>query len=794
MWSIAKRELRVYFSQLTGYVIVAGYLLITALILWFFNTPFNLINSELGSYSPFFEFTPILFLFLIPALSMRSFSEEFAQGTFELLMTKPLSPAQIFGGKLMGVMLILLMILIPTLVHAVALDNILQLDSKLDWGIILSAYVALLFLALLFVLTSICASLLFQSQVASFLVAVLGCFIHLYFWSFLADLSPNLNLYQGINSLSAQVHYNGLSRGVIVLEDMLYFIGLSVTFFFLGVQLIQKKKNSIQTYRKPFLALLLTLVFMVLSQQVGIQKDLTTDQRYSLSNSSISQLEALDGPVRIDVFLSGELPGLYRDFWRELNTFLNQMQFHTDELIIQFNDPYEIGSNEQVFQEMQRYGMSPEIVVESKDGQRSESSVFPWMIINYGEVSERVFLIDKQFGDTERAKITRSIQQLEYLILDGIRRVTLKEKPNLAVLTSHQTSENIKLADLLQSLKPYYNLASFNLKNSETTPLQSLTNLRRFDALLVSNPNKPFSQSEKYILDQYELHGGSILWTVNGIGINRDSLFNNAGKAYGFPLELNLDDYFFNRGVRLNKMLVQDLYSAPLVLATGNQNNTQYVPYPWPYFPLPTPESNLIGKSVGPVLTQFASPLDSLKNSMNKTVLLQTSAFTKTSGVPVLLSLEEATQKIQPIKYNESSKILGILTEGSNQSLFANRIKPIDYDNHLDEGSHKTIIFGDGTIGENQIDKGAPLQLGYDKWTSNYYANKQLLMNSIHYLTGNQDGLMIRQKEWNFAYLDPQKIKSTGFFWKLFLVLGPVFFSLIFGWFLQRGRSKHLLS
>ena len=548
------------------------------------------------------------------------------------------------------------------------------------------------------------------------------------------------------------------------------------------------------TYRKPLFILLLTLLFIGIVQQITFQKDLTADKRYSLSDSSILQLKALDEPVRIDIFLNGKLPGLYRDFWRELNIILNQMQFYSDKLIIQFNNPLEIDSNERAIAEMEGYGMKPEIVIEKKDGQRSESIVFPWMIVNCGNVSERVFLLDKQFGDTERNKITRSIQQIEYLILDGIRRVTLKEKSNLAVLTSHQTSKNIKLADLLQSLKPYYNLASFNLKNYENTPLQSLNNLKRFDALIVSNPNEPFSKKEKYILDQYELYGGGILWMINGIAISRDSLFNNSGKAYGFPLELNLDDYFFVRGIRLNKILVKDLYSAPLVLATGNQNNTQYIPYPWPYFPLPIPESNLIGQSVGPVLTQFASSLDSLENSLNKTVLLKTSAFTKTAGVPVLLLLEEATKKIQPSKYNEPSKILGILTEGTGKSLFLNRVKPIVYNKHQDKGGYKSIIFGDGTIGENQIERGAPLNLGYDKWTSNYYANKQLLINSIHYLTGNQEGLMIRQKKWNFAYLDPQKINSKGIFWKMIIILSPILISLLFGLFIQKGRSKHMMN
>ena len=241
------------------------------------------------------------------------------------------------------------------------------------------------------------------------------------------------------------------------------------------------------TYKNPLFILLLTLLSIGIVQQITFQKDLTADKRYSLSDTSILQLKELDEPVRIDIFLTGKLPGLYRDLWRELNNILNQMQFYSDKLIIQFNNPLEIDSNERAIAEMEGYGMKPEIVIEKKDGQRSESIVFPWMIVNCGNVSERVFLLDKQFGDTERNKITRSIQQIEYLILDGIRRVTLKEKSNLAVLTSHQTSKNIKLANLLQSLKPYYNLASFDLKNPKNTPLQSLNNLK--SCLLYTSPS-----------------------------------------------------------------------------------------------------------------------------------------------------------------------------------------------------------------------------------------------------------------------------------------------------------------
>ena len=545
-----------------------------------------------------------------------------------------------------------------------------------------------------------------------------------------------------------------------------------------------------QVVKKPFFVLLLVVALMRLSNALFLQYDLTFDKRYSLSENTLSQLKTLEEPLRIDVFLEGDLPTPYLRFRTALDALLDQLQYHNDNLIIQYNDPFELGSSDTVVQEMQRYGMQPEIVFENKDGNRKESLIFPWLIVNYGERSERVPLVQKQLGDTENEKIIRSLQQLEYHIMDGIYKVSLEEKKNLAVLTSHQTSENRKLADLLQNVKPYYNLAAFDLKNPEVTPQQSLENLNRFKLLLISNPREAFTQTEKYILDQYGLQGGKLLWMVNGMGIDRDSLFNTSGKTYGLPQELNLDDYFFHKGLRIQKTLIQDLYCAPMVLAKGSENNAQYVPYPWVYYPLSEPEYTLIGKDLGPVWGRFASPLDTLANSLTKTLLLQTSDFTKTPSVPTLIQLEDAAQKIKPSDFDEAAKALGYLVQGTQNSLFKNRIKPFTLKQPLETGSTEMVLFGDGNIAENQTEKGAPLALGYDKWTNNFYANRGLLLNTIHFLTDNKDRLALREKSWKVAVLDAQKMGENAAFWKGFLLVIPLLLSVFFGWGIHLTRSK----
>jgi len=793
MWTIAKRELRFFFSSPIGYLIIGSYLIINTLVLWFFDTPFNILNSGFGDFTPFFELSPWLFMILIPTLCMRSFSEEKVSGTFELLLTKPLLPWEIYLGKFLGVLIVFSIALAPTIIHLIAIESLLEPNSSLDLGSLSGSYLGLILISLLFMAISMLGSLLFKNQVASFLIAVLACFTHFYLWSFLADFTKNNILFKIIGEIGVQAHYLSISRGVLTLKTILYFIGFLSALSLLGIQFIQKKESALRGIKTPLLLLLSTLILIQLNSFSDPQIDLTQDKRYSLSDSTLLKLKAIDEPIRLDVFLSGELPGPYLRFRNELDAFLNQLQRQSNQFIISYNDPFELGSKEEVVKEMQSYGMTPEIVVENKEGKRNENLIFPWIIVNSGERSERIPLLQKQLGDSENQQLVRSLQQLEYQIMDGIHKITLKEKQKLAVLTSHKTSEDIKLADLLQSLSPYYNLAAFDLKKEGVSPQQSLNNLNRFEALFISNPKKAFTQAEKYILDQHALAGGKQFWLVNGLSIDRDSLFNLEGKTYGFPKELNLDDYFFNLGIRLRKELVKDLYSAPIVLASGSDENSQYIPYPWPYYPLSVPENNnIIGKDLGPVLTQFISPIDTLSNALKKTILLQSSKFTKTVPVPALVNLEQVVEKIQPSQFNEPSKIFGVLIEGEKKSLFSNRIKPLSLNKKKEYGIIKLIFYGDGNLAENQTEKGQPLSLGYDKWTNNFYSNKDLIINGIHYLTSNEERLALRKKTWKVAFLDENNVIQNASFWKVCLLLLPLLLGFLIGGINQITRSKQL--
>ena len=533
------------------------------------------------------------------------------------------------------------------------------------------------------------------------------------------------------------------------------------------------------------------LLIQILASQSSNRWDLTADKRYSLSSESVAFIKPIEKPIRIDVFLNGKLPQEYQRLRSETEILLQSVVAQNDRFYFEFIDPYKGASNsEQLMDEMSQYGLFPELVVENSNQVTEQSYVFPWMLLNYENRTVRVSLLQKNLGDQPDQRILQSIQQLEFALMDGIHQVLLEEKKKIAVLKSHKTSEDILITSFLQGLLPYYNLASFNLKAFPEAPQKTLENLTRFDLLLVSNPKESFTNTEKFILDQFTQQGGSSMFLIDPVNIQKDSLFNLSGTtvSYGNPLEL--DDLFFKYGFRIRQELVKDLYSAPIVLAQGSQNNSQYLPYPWPYNPLAAPDqNNPIGSAVGNVFFQFASPIDTLKNNLKKTILINSSSLSKIEGIPSIIELKTATKPIKPSVFTDTAQTLGLTLEGKFNSLYTNRIHPFEWETK-EIINARIAVFGDGNLIENQIDKGKPLELGYDKWTNNFYSNKQFFKNTIHYLIGEDNLLSLRSREIKIALLDSEKVKSKGTFWTYFSVFTPLVFLLIIGLFFNWYRNK----
>jgi gliding-associated putative ABC transporter substrate-binding component GldG len=250
-----------------------------------------------------------------------------------------------------------------------------------------------------------------------------------------------------------------------------------------------------------------------------------------------------------------------------------------------------------------------------------------------------------------------------------------------------------------------------------------------------------------------------------------------------------MSNIFFKYGFRLEKNLVKDLYCAPIVLATGTQNQTQYLPIPWPYYPLVQPSNHPIGNGISNLWFKFPSTIDTLKSTAKKTVLVATSDFSQKVKVPINIQLNEASEKLIPSSFNQPNQTLGILISGNLLSAFKNRIKPFKLDTHVEKGESEMIIFSDGTLAENQLEKGNPLVLGYDKWTNNFYDNKVFLKNSIHYLMNDHDLLKIRNKSISIPIFDLESVSQKSNQWRITLLILPLLLLAGIGTIFYRHRK-----
>ena len=335
-------------------------------------------------------------------------------------------------------------------------------------------------------------------------------------------------------------------------------------------------------------------------------------------------------------------------------------------------------------------------------------------------------------------------------------------------------------------------MAPFTLDSVASNPQKTLNDLKGFDLIISAKPMEPFSEEEKYVLDQYTMQGGKSLWLTEAIIMDKDSLYNNSGKAVAIMKDLNLSDFFFKYGVRVNPVMVNDLYSAPITLAIGEGGNAQFQPVQWPYSPLAANNPNHpITTNINPVRFDFASQIDTLKNSIEKTILLRSSKLTKLVGVPSEVDLEIVTSEPDPKSYINPHQSLAVLLEGEFTSVYKNRVKPFQLnDDKTNSISTKMIVIADGDVIKNDVIKNKPQELGFDRMTGRRFGNSEFLENAVNYLL-NDDGLIdIRTKDVALQFLDPQKIEKEKTKWQIVNIALPLVLLALFGFVFSYIRKR----
>ena len=443
------------------------------------------------------------------------------------------------------------------------------------------------------------------------------------------------------------------------------------------------------------------------------------------------------------------------------------------------------------------FGLRGAQVETMQNGKLSTEIVYPWALAYYNDQTIPIPLLKNQLGATTAERVTSSIQNLEYAFADGFSKLTRPKSRKIAILKGNAELEDVYLVDFLTTLSDYYYIGQFTLDSVAINPQKTLNELNKYDLLIAAQPQIPFSDSEKYVLDQFTMNGGASLWLIDATIQRLDSV---SGNAYAFGLDLNMNDFFFKYGLRVNPNLVKDVYAAPIALASGEQSEAQYSRYPWMYSPLSSSANNHpIVTNIEAVKLDYASSIDTLPNAIDKTILLSTSPLSKIIGVPVEIDINKEIPKNlaiinegpNPDEYNAGEIPMAVLLEGEFTSMYANRIKPFQTKNNIDKGvKTKMVVVSDGDIIKNQLDRGRPLELGFDKWTNAFYGNKEFLLNSVNYLLDDGGLINIRSKEIVIPFLDQQKTVEKRGTWQLLNLLMPLVLLAIFGVLFQFYR-KH---
>ncbi len=544
------------------------------------------------------------------------------------------------------------------------------------------------------------------------------------------------------------------------------------------------------------ITIFILIVLNVLGSLFFHRFDLTKDKRYTLSSTSLQIVKQVKNPLSIKIYMQGELPADFRRLQLETKQLLEEFQAYNSNIVFEFVNPMENGEdNIEVVKSLYQKGLTPINITVDDKGKQSQEMVFPWAVAVYNNKEVNIPLLKNIMGASTTQKVIGSIQHLEYSIADAINKITKDRQKKVAIIKGNGELSEIHIGKLLRQIKESYYIGPFTLDSVAKDPNGTLDALEKYDLAIISKPTEKFSDEEKQVLDQFIMNGGKTLWLVDQVAADMDSLYNQAGATLAYPRDLNLNDMFFKYGFRINPDLVKDENGSPIKLATGEQGSaTQYQDFIWKFAPLVQPASqHPIVKNLGGIKFDFASPIDTLKNGIKKTVLLQSSQYSKTIGTPSEINLNTVTEKTSPADYANKGNInLSVLLEGSFHSAFENRVLPFKESSFQAKGKPtKMIVVADGDIARNQLDKNMmPVELGYDQRTGNLYDNKDFMMNCVNYLLDDTGLINIRSKDVELPLLDKEKVYEN-YTTTQFITIGlPILILLVFGLVFTFLRKK----
>lgn len=531
-----------------------------------------------------------------------------------------------------------------------------------------------------------------------------------------------------------------------------------------------------------------------LADRYRVQFDLTEEKRYTISDATKNLLQSLDENVFFEVYLAGDLPSNFERFQKSIGEMLDQFALESNDRIqYKFTDPTQatnLQARNQFYQSLIDKGVqATNLNYKNADGDKMEKLIFPGALVSKGMDEVPVNLLKGSSAAGPEGILNQSIEGLEYELASAIAQLVEGGKGKVAYITGHGSPDSLDLAGFRNTVLSKFDLFIVSLNGREE--------LSGYDAVVIGKPTRPFSEREKYLVDQYLMRGGNLIYFIDALSVNMDSASGEGTVA--IPYETNLTDQLFRYGVRVNQNYVLDVNSGQFPVVAGNMGNQPQIQMiPWPFFPVLTNFSKHPSvRNLDAILGRFVSEIDTVKaDGITKMPLINTSQYTKLLGPPVRVAFNDLRDKLRPEKFTDGSKTVGYLLEGKFMSLYANRLIPKGFDQStfIEKGAPgKVIVIGDGDIIRNDLDPetGEPLALGVEPFTKTTYANEEFILNILDYMVDDSGLIETRSREVRIRPLDRVKVQKERTKWQTINLGAPVVLILIVGglkWYLRKKK------
>ena len=561
-------------------------------------------------------------------------------------------------------------------------------------------------------------------------------------------------------------------------------------------------------YRKRLLSVILIIVAAnYLGSLYFTRIDLTSDRRFTLAKVTKNVLKQLDEKLECTVYLKGDFPAGFKRLETQTREILEEFQAYNKNVRFFFVNPSASGNlkkRESFYRRLVNSGLVPtNLQVKTKNG-LEQQYIFPGALLRYKGREIPVELLSSERNIPPAEALNHSIENLEFTFINAIHKLVRQKKPSLAYLIGQGEPQGKHVTDILNSPNENYTLTMVSpdslpnpLLEKQKSDTSAFRVVPRYNALIVAKPQKPFTEREKLMLDQYIMYGGKVLWLVDPVLASMDSI-KRSETTVSIDLNLGLQEQLFTYGVRLNKNLVLDLNAVPIPVRTGQTGNQPQIRLlPWYYYPLITPRSNQpVVRNLNSIEMNFVSSIDTLAiEGVKKTILLKTSPYCGVEKVPGIISLAILRQKPDPYFFHGPARNVAVLLSGKFTSDFNNRLlsglKSKIFPFRKVSVPTRMIVVSDGDIIRNQlkIPDGYPLPLGYNQFTRQTYGNKEFILNALNYLTDGPGLISLRTRDFKLRLLDKTKVNRQRMQWQLFNVLTPLVVMLIFA-FVVIGLRK----